>query len=464
MSGRYSDLDEYQCSKLVQSRHHQVANLTTKISITAPSPRGSIREVNRILTDPKVNSQVDGSSTSSINRRQQGEHMIEKMTSELNLNSNCYISDFDQVNQVEEAQEVEQKEGDNKSRSELIDELLKTINDDSFNDLVDFNNKVTAQTSSSSRQLTAAQLANSNRPKSAIDSSASNYSSQNRQSSSSTTRPSSLALNQNQQNQRVSATPSTFDNVIRRMSTNFVQNFNKISATNLNSQDHQQQQEPNSSLRREKSSTYNNNLYVDNQVPARRHSDNTINIPRIQVALSSPQTARPVGLNQRASVSASKLANKWKLSAKTNKREASDKLSPNLSSIGGYIRRHSSGNTTGNDQTQSNGQTANLLINSSPFKVSEQAYDNQRDLGPKLLTNVLFIHLLRLQTKSSSNLGLDFLLSNRSMKRRYSAASMLGHQTQRKAEDLIDAGMKSVVSIQARTLYFGIKSTIRECY
>lgn len=32
------------------------------------------------------------------------------------------------------------------------------------------------------------------------------------------------------------------------------------------------------------------------------------------------------------------------------------------------------------------------------------------------------------------------------MKRRYSAASMLGHQTQRKAEDLIDAGMKSVVS------------------
>lgn len=51
------------------------------------------------------------------------------------------------------------------------------------------------------------------------------------------------------------------------------------------------------------------------------------------------------------------------------------------------------------------------------------------------------------QTKSSSNLGLDFLLSNRSMKRRCSAASMLGHQTQRKAEDLIDAGMKSVVSI-----------------
>jgi len=65
--------------------------------------------------------------------------------------------------------------------------------------------------------------------------------------------------------------------------------------------------------------------------------------------------------------------------------------------------------------------------------------------------NVLFLppnhHQKKQEAKSSSNLGLDFLLSNRSMKRRYSAASMLGHQTQRKAEDLIDAGMKSVVSL-----------------
>jgi hypothetical protein len=126
-------------------------------------------------------------------------------------------------------------------------------------------------------------------------------------------------------------------------------------------------------------------LYVDNQIPARRHSDNTINVPRIQVALSSPSSSGSrTNLNQRASLSASKLATKWKLTAKTNQREASDKLSPNLGGALGYIRRHSSGNTQGgnekasggqhhhHDQGQSNGLGAQLL-NASPFKVSVEA-------------------------------------------------------------------------------------------
>ena len=258
------------------------------------------------------------------------------------------------------------------------------------------------------------------------------------------------------------------------MSTNLVQNFNKMSSSTLGGQqpgnsDSAGNQQYETSLRREKSSTStytaNNSLYVDNQIPARRHSDNTINVPRIQVALSSPQSAcSRTNLNQRAAVSASKLANKWKLSAKTNQREATDKLSPNLSGALSYMRRHSSGNTTNNnnnansnsgnsnqsEQNQSNGHVSNLLnLNASPFKVSIEARAT-RCLGPRRASigNSILIGQSNneLQTRSSSNLGLDFLLSNRSMKRRYSAASMLGHQTQRKAENLLDAGMKSVVS------------------
>lgn len=424
-------------SRAAQSRYLQ--QTPTKISITAPSPMGSVRDMSALISanqqEPSSQaarqaarySQPMGASSSAEAQ------MIERMN-ELSMsgpgydslgdlnptehNNNNHISNqrhhrsasvlLGQSNEHQD-QRSAQAVGEEKeqSRSQLIDELLKTINDDSFNDLVDFNNKFAAQTSgnnansnSSQQLLTAAQLANANRPKSAMDSTqivasnsgASNYASgsssllykqQNSSNSGPTTnrgqqtsghtsnsaRTSSMALGPG--NQTNTPLPSTFDNVIRRMSTNFVQNFNKMSNSTLaNFEPHDS-----SNLRREKSSQQQhqptNSLYVDNQVPTRRHSDNTINIPRIQVAPSSPAGSRACGLNQRASVSASKLANKWKLTAKGGKKESSDKLSPNLSGALGYMRRHSSGNTTGNDRSgQSNGQASNSLLNASPFKVS----------------------------------------------------------------------------------------------
>lgn len=440
MSGRYSDYSEetvygkqLQLQLQHQQQHPSSRHLpqTTKISITAPSPRGSIREVNRASNESQtLEPQMFALRRHHHHHQQQqlDEQTIIDRTSELSLGASSKSSNqddhhrsrlldqdnFDQdnnnggANHLGDAGDHEHSDdldhhhnnrvkgpGSDKSRSQLIDELLRTINDDSFNDFVDFNNKFSAQTSggnnSAHHQLTAAQLANSNRPKSAIDgimtspSSSSQRQQQQQQQQASGSRPSSLALDANKQHRqyqsshRASATPSTFDNMFRRMSTNFVQGFNKMGSNLSGSENQQQQQQQqqntqqdNNGLRREKSSTYANNLYVDNQVPARRHSDNTINIPRIQVALSSPQTPRP-GLNQRASVSASKIANKWKLTAKTNQREASDKLSPSLGGALGYMRRHSSGNTTGNEQSQSNGQTSHLLLNTSPFKVSLNA-------------------------------------------------------------------------------------------
>lgn len=384
-----------------QSRYlHQQSNMAqaTKISITAPSPMGSTRDMSLLAQSPdnQLRRFQQGSSAAATAAAAAAaaseQQMIERMnelsmsgtgydTSEL-LDENIRASPMlnQQTNQSDDEQTRTPNEEKERSRSQLIDELLKTINDDSFNDLVDFNNKFTAQTSGSGTQLTAAQLANANRPKSAMDSTqtlnttlykqqAATSSNRSQASGANSTRPSSLALNANQTN---AAPPSTFDNVIRRMSTNFVQNFNKMSNSTLSNFD----SHDSSALRREKSSQQANSLYVDNQVPARRHSDNTINIPRIQVAPSSPSAgSRAGGLNQRASVSASKLANKWKLSAKSNKRESSDKLSPNLSGALGYMRRHSSGNTTGrgNDRGgQSNGQGSHSLLNASPFKVSHR--------------------------------------------------------------------------------------------
>lgn len=405
-----SKQQQQQQQKGAGNNSNRLVNLpSTKISITAPSPMGSMREVNRASADSQQliyghrNSYQDGTSY---------QNQLIEQTSELSLNSlqdDQYSSSNNNDNNRLDDDNLSNNNDDNnsnqpnsKSRSQLIDELLKTINDDSFNDFVDFNNKYAA----TSQQQ---------RPKSAIDgtaqtSGANRFSSTN-QSAGNTNynRPNSLALggqNQSTQNQnlsanqqhRNSATPSTFDNMFRRMSTNLVQNFNKIGATldqsmasnsstiiiNDNNNNSSSYNNNANNLRREKSSnTCNaNNLYVDNsQVPARRHSDNTINIPRIQVALSSPSASHSsrTNLNQRASVSASKLANKWKLNAKTNQREASDKLSPNLGGALGYMRRHSSGNTTGNDSShpQSNGTsatstTANLLLNASPFKVSDK--------------------------------------------------------------------------------------------
>lgn len=429
MSGRYSDFSEELFAKQQQQLRSQQAsssNLPTKISITAPSPRGSMREVNRNSNDSQIlEAQMYTGRRQQQQQQQQqqyDEQMMVDRTSELSLTGGS--SRFDatteggednndlQDNYQADGQESKRPKsaGSEKSRSQLIDELLRTINDDSFNDFVDFNNKFAASSSAgnSSQQFTAAQLANSNRPKSALDGASSSSAARQQQQSSSYSssarqqqqqqqqpsgsRPSSLALDAKRAS-RSGATPSAFDNVIRRMSTNFVQGFNKM-GSNLSNPDNnqsnllQQQAAADTSLRREKSSTYANSLYVDNQVPARRHSDNTINIPRIQVALSSPQQPRPGGLNQRASVSASKLANKWKLSAKSNQREASDKLSPSLGGALGYMRRHSSGNTTGgNEQSQSNGQTSHLLLNTSPFKVSLNASLNSSPLSSPLLSS-----------------------------------------------------------------------------
>lgn len=341
-------------------------------------------------------------------------------------------------------QQQQQAPHDDESRSKLIDELLKTINDDSFNEFIDFNNKLiastTGSTSSQPDQMDSnsggqlADLVNASRPKSALGGAdgAARYSSSGAATGSSRAPPrtlnASLQAASNNINNKSSGgrspgqargsicvtssnqqQPSTFDNVIRRMSTNFVQNFNKMSSGTLGAGSANDggcntgasADMSSSGLRREKSSaaaattTYSNSLYVDTQVPARRHSDNTINVPRIQVGLSSPSSSGSrTNLNQRASLSASKLATKWKMNAKTSQRESSDKLSPNLGGALGYIRRHSSGNTQGggnekggsggggggsgsgsnssgnHDQGQSNGLGAQLLNAASPFKVS----------------------------------------------------------------------------------------------
>ena len=383
---RASDQDDQFARQQLQYMNQ--SNLPTKISITAPSPRGSVREVNRVVADSQSASSQLASRRLQQQQQRQEDQMIER-ASELSLSSldrdegedsNSGSGTLYQVGcEPDQAVDVA---GD-KSRSQLIDELLRTINDDSFNDLVDLNNKYSAQ-ASGILQPSASQLANANRPKSAIDGSQAQRESGNnfpvgrqlpqqpRQQGGAGPRTLSGAPKQQQQQQQQpnpsSAGSSTFDNVIRRMSTNFVQNFNKMSTSTLANVEQQELV----GVRREKSSTNTNSLYVDNQVPTRRHSDNTINVPRIQVALSSPQTynSRP-NLNHRASVSASKLANKWKLTAKTNRREASDRLSPNLGGALGYMRRHSSGNTTGNEQGHSNSQASSSLFNTSPFKVSK---------------------------------------------------------------------------------------------
>jgi len=348
-----------------------------------------------------------------------------------------------------------------KSHSQLIDELLRTINDDSFNEYIDFNNKLAAATRTQSQQAAHTGPAleglgqggeQQQRPRSAIEALgheplglplasrsqavspsgrprtlnlASMPAGQARSAAgrSSVCLASSSSNYQTHQQQQQQQQGSTLDNVIRRMSTNLVQNItSKIGSTSLaaaasssnlvqsSGAIHAYGKQANSDLantnqnahlRREKSSNsamgaqaslcgssvtsgaaaagqtgYTNSLYVDNQVPARRHSDNTINVPRIQVALSSPQASGSrTNLNQKASVSASKLATKWKTTAKSNQREASDKLSPNLGGALSYMRRHSSGNTTDknstnhSDQNVSNGLGAQLL-NVSPFKVS----------------------------------------------------------------------------------------------
>lgn len=376
-----------------------LANYPTKISITAPSPMGSVRDVHGISDDSPPDTRGNEQATRIRHSADdQYMHMVER-TSQLNLANNYkegsvssgsgndsngnYIEDDDDGEQEQSGAE---ERGGSKSRSQLIDELLRTINDDSFNDLVGFNDKATsnaAQTGGRSDQISATQLANLNRPRSAMAASSSGqnvassgqqskvYSSQQRGSTSSNSqRPNSLALNSNQQRQQIRPPGATFDNVIRRMSTNIVQNFNKMSNSLADQQDGGAGNKASTAVRKEKSSNPTNNLYVDNQVPIRRHSDNTINVPRIQVALSSPQSTSRLGLNQRASISASKLANKWKLSAKTSRRESSDKLSPNLSGALGYIRRHSSGNAAGNEQNQSNGQASSSLFSASPFKVN----------------------------------------------------------------------------------------------
>lgn len=483
-----------------QQQQHYLYNYPTSINITAPSPMGSVRDMSRASLasstadtptegqkfttvganrasvqlnrqlpalanmhnkrhshqDVSVTAAAAAAAAATSNNHQSADYQLADRTSQMSL-SNQVSSGAGQQEKRSSASmskqaaasrcDVSAREGDgdqstpqedDKSRSKLIDELLKTINDDSFNDFIDFNNRLSA----SANEMDSA---NANRPKSAIGiggspldtsgtgqlrgqsatSSGSSTNQHQQQTGDASSRPRTLNLNsgatpatnqgasansQLNQHQRYQSRgsicvpaagsnnqpSSTFDNVIRRMSTNIVQNFNKMSGTTLGNQTtglssdnyhHQQLLDSSSSstnLRREKSSTSTytaNSLYVDNQVPARRHSDNTINVPRIQVALSSPQTSGSrANLNMRAGVSATKLANKWKLTAKTNQREASDKLSPNLGGALGYIRRHSSGNTKGeatsnnnSEQNQSNGLGAGLL-NMSPFKVSARKF------------------------------------------------------------------------------------------
>lgn len=388
---RFTDyIDEPQVAcRNFQNSQQQNSNLLTKISITAPSPMGSVRDVNRLSSSTiGLDSSSDtrpeqGASSSGFSKRHQlhdlESELVERTSQltladhhqqQLNLIDDELSASSFQKDQDEDPQEILDRDGE-RSRSQLIDELLKTINDDSFNNFVDLNNKYAAKSATCSPNSsplpgsTAGAPGSSPRPKSAMDSVYADKHHGSQQSSSSRQR--ALGVGQaNQKHPQQSA--SAFDNVIRRMSTNLVQNFNKMSTSTLLNTEHQDS----SARDRGSSHSYTNSLYVDNQVPVRRHSDNTINIPRIQVALSSPQTSGSRStLNQRASVSASKLANKWKLTAKTNQRESTDKLSPNIGGALGYMRRHSSGNTTGNNnQGQSNGPGTNLLFNSSPFKVS----------------------------------------------------------------------------------------------
>lgn len=488
---RYSDYDGYDpSSNQVQARQQQQQplsrppsrqiNLPTSINIVAPSPMGSLRDVSHRTSVDSSHSSLQqtpnfspSSSSTKLNQHQQHHQrysisqigavgstsrqrlqddyqnqISSQMAQQLNLNSSSYhqqSSSSSSLDNNNHQLQANQKHTDDKSRSQLIDELLKTINDDSFNDFIDFNNKYTAakagasgrSSASGADQLSAVELANSNRPKSAIDGGAQLRSTSGgsqligpsgSQQQQQQHRPRTLNLNSNNDdngnnynncnnnnNNNNSGQPNnnrtTFDNVIRRMSTNFVQNFNKMSATTLGANsntsgvtittgDQQDLLSSSSNLRRERSSTstannQTNSLYVDNQIPARRHSDNTINVPRIQVGLSSPQASGSrINLNQRATASASKIANKWKLSAKTNQREASDKLSPNLGGALSYMRRHSSGNTNNsnsasnsnhqhhnhnkNDQShQSNGH--HLLPNSSPFRVRHTNDDDDDD-------------------------------------------------------------------------------------
>lgn len=487
---------------------HQIYNLPTSINVTAPSPIGSVRDVchnpqqfseslpplptpieQTIFTKMGASSlkQRTNCCQSPIKRHSHqdllsscDQQLLIDKTSQINLSlkdshgdvsslswrgvANCLPGQHRHSQQQlattmavevrDEASESthEPEEGcvehDDKSRSKLIDELLKTINDDSFDDFINFNSKYTTGvkagggTNSQPGQINSSSVpmvdqVNANRPKSAFggDGAANWYRTTSRQQQpsvrpSTTPRPprtlnfsgsgqtsggggqqgrtsyqprGSICVPANTATNQQQLTSSTFDNVIRRMSTNFVQNLSKMSAATLGNSASGNPSETNTSevaapvtsLRCEKSSTPSyptNSLYVDNQIPARRHSDNTINMPRIQVGMSSPSSSGPrTNLSQRASLSASKLATKWKLTAKTNQRDASDKLSPNLSCALGYIRRHSSGNTqgggnersasggigccmsgqnaNGNEQNQSNGLGTQLL-NASPFKVS----------------------------------------------------------------------------------------------
>lgn len=335
----------------------------TRISITAPSPMGSMKDVNRASMRSQ---QVDLSGQFQSNVDDQ---LIER-TRDLRLEAD----QSDEVNDLVDTQspqadataapavKEEQEREQDKSRSQLIDELLSRINDDSFNDIVDLNNKFASIKEQSTIRA---------RPKSAMDGMQASSSQRAQQyqprSSGGSQRPrkSVAAPGRTASGQQQG---STFDNVIRRMSTNIVQNFNRMSATTLGATDQQDHIESSS---RRGIANYANSLYVENQVPTRRHSDNTINIPKIQVGHSSPQSqGSRSSLNQRGSSSVTKLANKWKMSAKTNQKESSDKLSPTLNSALGYMRRHSSGNTTDKDQNQSNGHSSNLLFSASPFKVS----------------------------------------------------------------------------------------------
>ena len=469
--------------------------LPTAINITAPSPMGSVRDVARLESPSAQVAPGSHSQQANPSSGSNQDELAARLANQLNLAHQLEYQSSSAATMADGQQQDEQGApgpADDKSRSQLIDELLRSINDDSFNEYIDFNNKLVAasrtqsqagpnQASSGGGQFEPGQSANSEqvqfeqmqpRPRSAMDATqanragASGASARGQAASAGSARPRTLNLAspadspnpsgllrssagrssvciasasasssssvsvsqyQNNNHHHHQQSSSTFDNVIRRMSTNLVQNFaqkmssntqlsslaneqGQISVTstsattnsttfnnnnNTNLLDmHQLQQtncrqslsanSSNQNLRREKSSASTstayaaNSLYVDNQVPARRHSDNTINVPRIQVALSSPQAGGSrTNLNQRASASASRLANKWKTSAKTTnnqKGEACDKLSPNLGGALSYMRRHSSGNTTdkgnqNNDSGQSNGLGAQLL-NVSPFKVS----------------------------------------------------------------------------------------------
>lgn len=498
---RYSDHEAYLLDQSAQeaggrasaasasrpSSRQQHFQLPTSINITAPSPMGSVRDMSsrssadshliesQLMFSP-ANKQASGQQQTTRKQQQQqqqDERNLANMASQLSLGqmgaatttapgSRANQADrsgqhgalvpqeasSDAANDKDEQQQEEGKSVDDKSRSQLIDELLRSINDESFNEYIDFNNKLAAATRAQSQQASgqSEQLFDQRqRPRSAMDGQQQQTSPRN-QATSPSGRPRTLNLASTAQSASTAALRSaagrssmcitssqpqqqqqgsTFDNVLRRMSTNLVQNFaskmnsSTLGATNIandpstattatqitytrgcspgatNSSDN--------NLRREKSSTstYANSLYVDNQVPARRHSDNTINVPRIQVALSSPQASGSrTNLNQRASVSASKLANKWKTTAKTNQREAGDKLSPNLGGALSYMRRHSSGNTTDknnnqSDQNQSNGLGAQLL-NVSPFKVSSLTLDIYLGhLLDYILTTVKYVTTLR---------------------------------------------------------------------